>query len=94
LSTQQPHPLTRYPLTRKDFAAATRVIQRLIDFRDAEDGRPQGKSGLGADRSGHLRRSLETLELARDFWASPEPEPRTPVQPRRRQAQVPRPRRR
>lgn len=79
-----PHP---YPLTIQDFAAAARVIQRLVEFRDAEDGRG-GQTTFINDRSSHLRESLKTLALASEFWAAPSPAAAPHAGPRRRQGRA------
>lgn len=60
------------PLTRRDFDNAARVLQRMIAFRDAEDGRPSGTAGVLGDRSQHLRKSVATVTLFRDSWSAPE----------------------
>lgn len=76
--------MNNYPLTRDDFDAATRVLQRLIEFRDAEDGR-NGRTSYLNDRSSHLRESVKSLALACDFWAAPAPaESRPPARRRSR----------
>jgi hypothetical protein len=55
------------PLTRTDYDAATSVIRQVLNFRDAEDREPGAAVMAGTDRSKHLRDSLRTLRLARDF---------------------------
>lgn len=75
----------RYPLTRKDFEAATRVLQRIVEFREAEDKAAGRAANPLYDRSAHLRESIKTLALNCDFWAAPErPRPQQRNQGRRR----------